>query len=69
MSARGGLSSPMNNPHATPNVHTTAGEADMSTGPKGHVANVTKDIMSGPQQHKRDSTGERDGELSKDQGW
>ena len=49
MSPKGGLSSPMNNPHKTPNVHTTAGEADMSTGPKGHVDGITPDIVSSPQ--------------------
>lgn len=69
---KGGLSSPMNNPHTTPNVHTTgqSAEAEMYTGPKGHVDGITPDIVSSPQQGPRcAASGEREAELNKKQGW
>ncbi len=67
---KGGLSSPMNNPHPAPNVHTTAGEADMSTGPRGHVNTIAADIIASPQTGpRRDATGERESECGHKQGW
>jgi hypothetical protein len=69
---KGGLSSPMNDQPATPNVHTTgeAGQANMCTGPKGHVDGITPDIVSSPQQGpRRVANGEREAELNKKQGW
>lgn len=65
MSAKGGLSSPMNNPYKTPKPR----EADMETGPKGPV-NRRPDVVSSPQNGpRRDSTGTRESELGKKQGY
>jgi hypothetical protein len=71
MSNKDRLGTPMQQMSPIPTDTTSSADApSMYQGPKGHVNDIANDIVAGPQQApRRSSTGEREAELNRKQGW